>query len=49
MITAANIIGSSAVIVAAKPMLVDSITGEIPKVEKNKMDKRGMFWRLAIA
>jgi hypothetical protein len=41
MITAANIMGSAAVITAAKPMLVDSITNEILKVEKAKYQAKG--------
>jgi hypothetical protein len=41
MITAANIIGSSARIAQAKPHLVDAITREILRVEKARYTNRG--------
>jgi hypothetical protein len=41
MITAANIIGSSAKIALAKPELTESITREILKVEKAKYERKG--------
>jgi hypothetical protein len=41
MITAANIVGSSARIAQAKPHLIDAITREILKVEKGKYLSRG--------
>lgn len=42
MVTAANIIGSSVKIVHAKPMLADSITREILKVEKANFLHKGV-------
>ena len=42
MVTAANIIGSSVKIVRAKPMLADSITREILKVEKANFLHKGI-------
>ena len=41
MITAANIIGSSAKIASAKPELIERITKEILKVEKGKFKNKG--------
>jgi hypothetical protein len=41
MITVANIIGSSATIARFKPLLIDSITREILKVEKAKFKLKG--------
>jgi hypothetical protein len=41
MVTAANIIGSSATIVRARPELADSITKEILKVEKARYLNKG--------
>ena len=41
MVTAANVIGSSANIVCAKPALVDSVTKEILKVEKASYLNKG--------
>jgi hypothetical protein len=43
MITAANIIGSSATIARFKPSLIDSITHEILKVEKAKYKLKGLM------
>jgi len=43
MITAGNIMGSSAVIVASKPALVDYITDEILKVENAKYELKGQL------
>jgi hypothetical protein len=41
MVTAANIIGSSVKIARAKPALIDSIAGEILKVEKARFQMNG--------
>ena len=41
MVTATNIIGSSAKIVLVKPELTDKITNEILKVEKAKFERHG--------
>lgn len=43
MITAANIVGSSARIAQAKPHLVDRVAGEILKVEKGKYLHKGQL------
>jgi len=41
MVTAANIIGSSAAIARSKPALIDSITREILKVERARFQTKG--------